>query len=65
MVPVTGPTTRHQQALYLDHEKAQLLDELSAETRIAKAVLLREAVDDLPVKHGKLKATPRKKSPGR
>ena len=37
-----GPTTRHQQALYLDHEKAVLLDELSAETRIAKAVLLHE-----------------------
>jgi hypothetical protein len=36
-----GPTTRHQQALYLDHEKAELLDELSAETRIAKAVLLK------------------------
>ena len=32
-----GPTTLHQQALYLDHEKAQLLDELSAETRITKA----------------------------
>jgi hypothetical protein len=60
-----GPTTRHQQALYLDHEKAQLLDELSAETRIAKAVLLREAVDDLLVKHGKLKAAPRKKLPSR
>jgi predicted DNA-binding protein len=61
-----GPTTRHQQALYLDHEKAELLDELSAETRIAKAVLLREAVDDLLLKHGKLKAaTPRKKPPSR
>jgi predicted DNA-binding protein len=56
-----GPTTRHQQALYLDHEKAELLDELSAETRIAKAVLLREAVDDLLVKHGKLNP-PRSKS---
>jgi hypothetical protein len=60
-----GPTTRHQQALYLDHEKAQLLDELTAETRIAKAVLLREAVDDLLVKHRKVKATARKKSPSR
>lgn len=49
------PTTRHQQALYLDHDKARLLDELSAETRIPKAVLLREAVDDLLVKHGKFK----------
>jgi predicted DNA-binding protein len=60
-----GPTTRHQQALYLDHEKAALLDELSAETRIAKAVLLREAVDDLLAKYGKLKAGPRRTSPHR
>ena len=65
IVPGMGPTTRHQQALYLDHEKAQLLDELSAETRIAKAVLLREAVDDLLVKHGKLNAAARRKLPSR
>jgi len=32
----------HQQPLYLEPEKAQLLDELSAQTRIPKAVLLRE-----------------------
>jgi predicted DNA-binding protein len=31
--------------LYLEPEKAQLLDELSAQTRIPKAVLLREAVE--------------------
>jgi predicted DNA-binding protein len=52
----------HQQPLYLEPEKAQLLDELSAETRIPKAVLLREAVDDLLMKHGKLKPPPRSKS---
>jgi predicted DNA-binding protein len=56
-----GPTTRHQQALYLDHEKAELLDELSGQTRIAKAVLLREAVDDLLKKYGKLKKLPPRK----
>ena len=44
-----GKTKRHQQALYLDHDKAELLNELSAETRIPKAELLREAVDDLLV----------------
>jgi predicted transcriptional regulator len=50
------PTTkRNVQSLYLDHDKAKLLDELAAETRIAKAVLLREAVDDLLTKYGKLK----------
>jgi hypothetical protein len=41
----------------LEPEKAVLLDELAATTRIAKAVLLREAVDDLLTKHGKLKAS--------
>lgn len=50
-----GRTIRRQQPIYLDDDKAERLDELSAETRIAKAVLLREAVDDLLVKHGKLK----------
>ena len=50
-------TTRHQQALYLDHEKAKLLDNLSDETRVPKAVLLREAVDDLLIKYKKLKAS--------
>jgi predicted transcriptional regulator len=54
------PTTnRNQQSLYLDHEKAKLLDELATETRVAKAVLLREAVDDLLVKHRKLKNSKR------
>lgn len=55
-----GKTTKHQQALYLEHEKAALLDELSNETRVAKQVLLREAVDDLLVKYKKLKVTKRK-----
>lgn len=59
-----GPTTRHQQPLYLDHDKAALLDELSAATRIAKAVLLREAVDDLLMKYRKLKL-PSKPKPAR
>lgn len=51
-----GRTTRNAQPIYLDSDKADLLNELSAETRIAKAVLLREAVDDLLVKYRKLKA---------
>jgi hypothetical protein len=42
------------QPLYLEPDRAVLLDELSAETRIAKAVLLREAVDRLLIHHGKL-----------
>jgi len=41
----------HQQPIYLEPDKAALLDELAAETRVPKAVLLREAVDDLLAKH--------------
>ena len=48
-----APRRMNQQALYLTPEKAELLDQLASETRIPKAVLLREAVDDLLTKHGK------------
>ena len=51
---------KHMQPLYLEQDRAVLLDELAAETRIAKAVLLREAVDDLLVKHKRLKVPKRK-----
>jgi hypothetical protein len=44
------------QSLYLEPAKSTLLDQLSDETRIPKAVLLREAVDDLLVKYTVLKA---------
>jgi predicted DNA-binding protein len=47
------------QSIYLEYDKTALLDELSAETRIPKAALMREAIDDLLVKHKKLRA-PRK-----
>jgi hypothetical protein len=50
-----GKTIRTQQSIYLDDDRAELLDTLSASTRIAKQVLLREAVDDLLVKHKLLK----------
>jgi len=50
-----GKTKRHQQAIYLDHEKAELLDELSEEMRIPKQEFLREAVDLLLVKYKRLK----------
>jgi hypothetical protein len=46
------PRKLHAQSLYLSPEKAALLDELARETRIPKAVLLREAIDDLLAKHG-------------
>jgi hypothetical protein len=56
-----SPRKLHSQPLYLEPEKAVLLSELSSESRIPKAVLLREAVDDLLTKHGKLKKGARKK----
>jgi predicted DNA-binding protein len=43
------------QSIYLEPERAELLDLLASETRILKAVLLREEVDDLLIKYGKLK----------
>lgn len=42
---------KHLQSLYLDPEKALSLDALAGQTRIPKAVLLREAVDDLLAKY--------------
>jgi hypothetical protein len=55
-----GKTKKHQQLLLLEPEKADLLKALAAKTRIAKQVLLREAVDDLLKKHGMLKEPKRK-----
>jgi predicted transcriptional regulator len=49
------PRKLHAQPIYLEPEKADLLDSLAMETRISKAALLREAVDDLLIKHEKLK----------
>ena len=54
-----GKTKRHQQAIYLDLKKAELLDKLSAETGIPKQHYFREAVDLLLIHYGLLK--PRRK----
>ena len=65
--PVFKHTTRmnprkfHAQPIYLEPEKAALLDDLALSTRIPKAALLREAVDDLLAKHGRLKTAKSKK----
>jgi hypothetical protein len=48
------PRKLRPQPIYLEPQKADLLDALAAETRIPKAVLLREAVDDLLKKYGQL-----------
>ena len=50
-----GKTKRSVEVAYLDPEKLRLLKELAGETRIARAVLVREAIDDLLVKYRLLK----------
>jgi hypothetical protein len=52
-----------QQPIYLLPETAELLRQLTASTRIPKAVLLREAVDDLLVKYKLLKPSDIAKPP--
>jgi hypothetical protein len=51
-----GKTKRHQQIVYLDHDKAALLDKLSKGTRVPKQVYLREAVDLVLRKYKLLKS---------
>jgi hypothetical protein len=53
-------TIQARDTIYLDPAKLDLLKDLAAETRIPRAELLREAVDDLLVKHRKLKAPKRR-----
>lgn len=57
-----SPRKLHQQAIYLEPDRADLLADLAKRTRIPKAVLLREAVDDLLIKHGVLKGKRAQKS---
>jgi hypothetical protein len=58
---MVGKITRIAEMAYLDADKLKLLKELSEETRVPRSVLIREAIDDLLHKHGKLK-TAKKKS---
>ncbi len=48
-----GATKKIQTVLLLEPEQAEKLQRLHENTRIPKQVLLREAVDDLFVKHKK------------
>jgi predicted DNA-binding protein len=57
---IMAPRNLHAQSIYLEPEKAEALDELAALTRIPKAVLLREAVDDLLTKYRRPKESKRK-----
>jgi hypothetical protein len=50
-----GKTKRKTHSVYLDVDRHNLFVQLTKQTRIAQAVLLREAVDDLLRKYGLLK----------
>ena len=50
-----GKTKRAIETLYLDRAKLDLLKQLAQQTRIPRAVLLREAIDDLLLKHKPLR----------
>jgi hypothetical protein len=52
---------RNQEITYCEADRSQLLDELSKETRVSKQAYLREALDDLLKKYGRLK--PQKSKP--
>ena len=47
-----GQTLRPGVLANLEAEKLELLNDLSKQTRVPRAVLLREAVDDLLTKYG-------------
>jgi hypothetical protein len=47
-----SPTTKHQQLILLDHDKAKGLDTLAKQENLPKQVLLREAVDILLTIYG-------------
>jgi hypothetical protein len=57
----TMVTKRTARLMHLDPDKAKLLDQLAAETRILRSVFIREAIDDLLMKYGKVK-WPRRKT---
>jgi Ribbon-helix-helix domain len=47
-----GKTKRKIETIYMDHEQFEGLKQLARITRIPRAVLWREALDDLLKKHG-------------
>jgi hypothetical protein len=44
-------TKRAFETVYLDHDKLNFLKKLATDTRISRAVLAREAIDDLLIKY--------------
>jgi hypothetical protein len=48
----TPNTSRHQQVILLDHDKADKLDRLAKHLAVSKQALMREAIDDFLSVHG-------------
>lgn len=46
--------------MHLDADRVKLLNELAAELRLPKSILMRQAIEDLLVSYGKLKRPRRK-----
>jgi len=55
-----GKTTRKSETVYVDPERYEQIVQLANTTRIPRAVLWREALDDLLRKHGVLKEVRKK-----
>jgi predicted transcriptional regulator len=58
-VACMGKTKRKPETIYIDDEKFERLKQLAKTTRIPRAVLWREALDDLLMKHEVPKETQR------
>jgi predicted transcriptional regulator len=54
-----GKTLRKAEMVYVDPDRFELLAQLARQTRIPRSVLWREALEDLLIKHGALKAKQR------
>jgi predicted transcriptional regulator len=54
-------TKRTAQLMHLDPDRVKLLKALAVERRLPKSMLMREAIEDLLIKYGKLKP-PRNKT---
>jgi hypothetical protein len=52
-----GKTKRKQEVVYVDHDKYASLVQLAKRTGIPRAVLWREALDDILMKYGALQET--------
>jgi hypothetical protein len=57
-----GKTTRAFETVYFDHDKLDLPKQRAKDTRIPRAVLAREAIDDLLIKYKAIK-TPKQVKP--